>query len=87
MSEMIPKETMPEREGAIVKRGHDDGMEQALSVLRESGLPLGLLPLSDVIESGFVESTGYFWVCQQRKVEHYFKKVGKLVSYEPEISG
>lgn len=84
---MIHQETVSQMEGGLVKRGHDEAMKQAISVLEEFGLPLGLLPLADVTETGFVKSTGYFWVCQQKRVEHYFKKVGKLVSYEPEITG
>jgi hypothetical protein len=53
----------------------------AISLLEEFGLPLGLLPLADVIEVGFVSSTGYMWIVQKKKVEHNFKMPSKLVSY------
>ncbi|WOL02110.1 hypothetical protein Cni_G10829 [Canna indica] len=78
---------MAEKEGGVVKSGHDEGMRLALSLLEEFGLPLGLLPLADVVEVGFVRSSGYMWIAQKRKVEHAFKMVSKLVSYDTEIHG
>ncbi|GJM89808.1 hypothetical protein PR202_ga06029 [Eleusine coracana subsp. coracana] len=59
----------------------------AVALLEEFGLPLGLLPLADVIEVGFVRATGYMWIAQRKKVEHQFKKISKQVSYDVEITG
>ncbi|KAI3830781.1 hypothetical protein MKX03_002869 [Papaver bracteatum] len=59
----------------------------AISILEEFGLPLGLLPLENVIEVGFVKTTGYMWIKQEKKVEHNFKMISKLVSYEVDIHG
>lgn len=59
----------------------------AISLLEEFELPLGLLPLANVTEVGFVRATGYMWIVQQKKVEHEFKKISKFVSYETEIYG
>ena len=59
----------------------------AASLLKEFELPLGLLPLVDVIEVGFVRSTGFMWIVQQRKVEHQFKTIDVLVNYDTEIHG
>ncbi|XP_057471146.1 uncharacterized protein LOC130759973 [Actinidia eriantha] len=78
---------MAEKEGAIVKKGHDEGIKMAVSLLEEFGLPLGLLPLADVVEVGFVRSTGYMWIVQKKKVEHCFKVISKLVSYDTDITG
>ncbi|KAI4306392.1 hypothetical protein L6164_029673 [Bauhinia variegata] len=78
---------MAEKEGAIVAKGHEEGLKLAVSLLEEFGLPLGLLPLADVIEIGFVRSTGYMWILQKKKVEHSFKLISKLVSYDSEING
>ncbi|XP_052181889.1 uncharacterized protein LOC127794682 [Diospyros lotus] len=78
---------MADKEGGIVKKGHDEGLKMAVSLLEEFGLPLGLLPLADVIEVGFVRSTGYMWIQQEKKVEHYFKMISKFVSYNAEITG
>ncbi|OEL33885.1 hypothetical protein BAE44_0005096 [Dichanthelium oligosanthes] len=78
---------MAEREGAVVKKGHEEGLKMAVAVLEEFGLPLGLLPLEDVIEVGFVRDTGYIWINQRKKVEHKFKKISKQVSYDVEITG
>ncbi|KAL4368439.1 hypothetical protein GQ457_05G034510 [Hibiscus cannabinus] len=78
---------MAEKEGGIVKNGHEEGMEMAIALLQEFGLPLGLLPLADVIEVGFVRNTGYMWIVQRKKVEHNFKMINKLVSYDTQITG
>ena len=78
---------MAEKEGAIIKKDHQEGMQMAVSLLEEFGLPLGLLPLADIIEVGFVRSTGYMWILQKNKVEHNFKMISKLVSYSTEITG
>ncbi|PON41360.1 hypothetical protein PanWU01x14_290290 [Parasponia andersonii] len=76
-----------QKEGGIVKTGHEEGLKLAVSLLEEFGLPVGLLPLADVIEVGFVRSTGYMWILQKKKVEHNFKMISKLVSYDTEING
>ncbi|RXH99095.1 hypothetical protein DVH24_011420 [Malus domestica] len=78
---------MAEKEGGIVKKGHEEGLALATALLQEFGLPLGLLPLADVIEVGFVRATGYMWIVQKKKVEHNFKLISKLVSYDTEIKG
>jgi len=78
---------MAEKEGAIVKKGHDESLKTALSLLQEFELPEGLLPLADVIEIGYVKATGFIWIVQKKKVEHKFNLVSKLVSYDTEITG
>ncbi|GMY37704.1 cellulose synthase A catalytic subunit 8 [UDP-forming]-like isoform X1, partial [Fagus crenata] len=69
------------------QKGPSRGVQMAVSLLEEFGLPLGLLPLADMIEVGFVRSTGYMWILQKNKVEHNFKMISKLVSYSTEITG
>ncbi|KAJ7968699.1 Protein of unknown function, DUF538 [Quillaja saponaria] len=78
---------MAAKEGGTIVKGHPEGNKMAVSLLEEFGLPQGLLPLADAIEVGFVRSTGYMWILQKKKVEHNFKLVGKLVSYDTEITG
>ncbi|KAK4440042.1 hypothetical protein Salat_0339100 [Sesamum alatum] len=78
---------MAQKEGGIVKKGHEEGLKMAISLLEEFELPQGLLPLADVIEVGFVRSTGYMWIQQKKKVEHNFKMISKLVSYDTDITG
>ncbi|KAI3710163.1 hypothetical protein L2E82_39937 [Cichorium intybus] len=75
------------KEGGVVKKGHEEGLKLAVSILEEFGLPLGLLPLANVIEVGFVKTTGYMWIVQTKKVEHNFKLIKKMVSYDTEITG
>ncbi|KAH9310105.1 hypothetical protein KI387_038016 [Taxus chinensis] len=42
-----------EREGAVVMKGHEEGMKQAGALLKEFGLPEGLLPLEEVVEVSY----------------------------------
>ena len=78
---------MGEKEGGVVKKGHEEGLKMAVSLLEEFELPLGLLPIADVIEVGFVRSSGYMWIAQKKKVGHNFKMISMLVIYGTEISG
>ncbi|XP_049382968.1 uncharacterized protein LOC125847380 [Solanum stenotomum] len=78
---------MAEKEGAIVKKGHEEGFKMMISLLEEFKLPLGIFPVVDVIEVGFVKNTGYMWIQQAKKVEHKFKMLPKPASYDTEISG
>ena len=61
---------MAEKEGGIVKKGYEEGLKLAVLLLEEFGLPLGLLPLKDVVEVGFVRSTRHMRITQKKKVEH-----------------
>lgn len=76
-----------EKGGGIVKKGHEEGLKLAVSLLKKFELPEGLLPLANIVEVGYVESTGYMWIVQQNKVEHEFKMISKLVRYDSEING
>uniref|UniRef100_A0A7N0REE8 DUF538 family protein n=1 Tax=Kalanchoe fedtschenkoi TaxID=63787 RepID=A0A7N0REE8_KALFE len=75
------------KEEEVVHKGHEDGIKLAASLLEEFDLPRGLLPLTDVIEVGFVRSTGYMWILQRSKTEHVFKAASRLVSYDAKIHG
>ncbi|XAR49249.1 hypothetical protein NMG60_11032376 [Bertholletia excelsa] len=67
-------------------RGDDMCQEKSKLLLKEIGLPTGLLPLQDMEECGYVRETGFVWLKQKKKTEHKFKKIGKLVSYAPEVT-
>ncbi|KAJ1696012.1 hypothetical protein LUZ63_012710 [Rhynchospora breviuscula] len=60
--------------------------EKMKLLLKEVGLPNGLLPLRDIIECGYVEETGFVWLKQKKKIEHTFSSIGRLVSYAAEIT-
>jgi hypothetical protein len=66
--------------------GDAAGQEKTRFLLAETGLPSGLLPLRDIVECGYVEETGFVWLKQQRKVDHYFAKADRHVSYGTEVS-
>ncbi|ERN07026.1 uncharacterized protein LOC18435238 [Amborella trichopoda] len=74
------------RENAEVYHGDGKCKEKSLELLRTLNLPEGLLPLEDLAEVGYNKEKGFVWLKQQKKKEHYFKKIGRLVSYAPEVS-
>ncbi|CAN0915191.1 hypothetical protein LINGRAHAP2_LOCUS28985 [Linum grandiflorum] len=55
-------------------------------LLKEIELPNGLLPLHDIEECGIVRETGFVWLKQKKSITHKFEKIGKLVSYAPEVT-
>ncbi|CAM0949511.1 unnamed protein product [Alopecurus aequalis] len=74
------------RAKAEMYTGDAAGQEKTRLLLAETELPLGLLPLKDIIECGYVEETGFVWLKQKKKVDHYFAKAGRYVSYAAEVS-
>ncbi|CAL9047631.1 uncharacterized protein LOC135622143 [Musa acuminata AAA Group] len=71
---------------AEIYHGDEICQEKSKFLLQEVGLPRGLLPLRDIVECGYVEETGFVWLKQKQKVEHCFEKIGRRVSYSPEIT-
>lgn len=71
---------------AEIYYGDEICREKSRFLLQEAGLPRGLLPLKDIIECGYVEETGLVWLKQKKKKEHCFEKVGRHVTYAPEIT-
>jgi hypothetical protein len=83
MPMIIPDEV---RAKAEIYTGDAAGQEKTRLMLAETELPSGLLPLKDIIECGYVEETGFVWLKQKKKVDHYFAKAGRYVSYGAEVS-
>ncbi|KAA8536721.1 hypothetical protein F0562_029199 [Nyssa sinensis] len=71
---------------AEVYNGNEICQEKSKFLLTEMGLPNGLLPMDDMVECGYVKETGFVWLKQKKKTEHKFEKIGKLVSYAPEVT-
>jgi len=66
--------------------GNDICIAQFQRLLKEVGLPNGLLPLQDVEECGYVEETGFVWMRQKKEIKHKFEKIGRQVSYATEVT-
>jgi hypothetical protein len=66
--------------------GEDLCQEKTKFLLKEVGLPNGLLPLEDILECGYVKETGFVWLKQKKKKDHNFNKIGRLVSYATEVT-
>ncbi|XP_010270851.1 PREDICTED: uncharacterized protein LOC104607056 [Nelumbo nucifera] len=74
------------RAKAEVYVGDEVCQEKFQLLLREVGLPSGLLPVKDAEECGYIEETGFVWLKQKKKTEHKFKSIGKPVSYAPYVT-
>uniref|UniRef100_A0A5B6YME8 Plant/F25P12-18 protein n=1 Tax=Davidia involucrata TaxID=16924 RepID=A0A5B6YME8_DAVIN len=71
---------------AEIYHGNEICQEKSKFLLKEVGLPNGLLPMTDMEECGYVKETGFVWLKQKKKTEHRFEKIGKLVSYASEVT-
>ncbi|OIT04783.1 PREDICTED: uncharacterized protein LOC109223617 [Nicotiana attenuata] len=60
--------------------------QKSLELLKEINMPNGLLPLDDILEVGRNKETGFVWLKQKKAKEHKFKKIGKLVWYDTEVT-
>ncbi|KAI3863745.1 hypothetical protein MKW98_031337 [Papaver atlanticum] len=74
------------RENAETYTGDEICKAKTLELLNEISFPNGLLPLEDIIEVGYNQTTGFVWLRQKKKKEHYFKSIGKPVSYATEVT-
>lgn len=59
---------------------------KSTELLARMNLPKGLLPLDEMTEVGYNESTGFVWLKQKNKTEHKFKAIGRTVSYDKEVT-
>lgn len=75
-----------QRSGAEIFHGTEICKQKSMDLLADMGLPKGLLSLEDLEETGYVKETGFVWLKQKKKTEHYFKKIGKMVQYGTEIT-
>lgn len=66
--------------------GDEICQEKSKFLLKEMGLPNGLLPLKDIEECGYVKDTGFVWLKQKKSHTHKFEKIGKLASYATEVT-
>ncbi|KAL6994831.1 hypothetical protein U1Q18_004334 [Sarracenia purpurea var. burkii] len=82
----MPLVTEEIKANAEVYYGDEICQERSKFLLKEVGLPNGLLPLKDMVECGYVKETGFVWLKQKKKTEHKFDTVGKLVSYATEVT-
>lgn len=71
---------------AEVYHGDELCQEKSKFLLKEIGLPNGLLPMKDMEECGYVKETGFVWLKQKKSYTHKFDKIGKLVSYAPDVT-
>ncbi|XP_004139521.2 uncharacterized protein LOC101214389 [Cucumis sativus] len=69
-----------------VYHGDEICQEKSKELLKEIGLPNGLLPLKDIEECGIIRETGFVWLKQKKSTTHKFEKIGKLVSYATEVT-
>ncbi|KAL3523342.1 hypothetical protein ACH5RR_016176 [Cinchona calisaya] len=60
--------------------------EKSRELLEKMHFPKGLLPLDELIEVGYNESTGFIWMKQKQRKEHKFRAIGRTVSYDNEVT-
>ncbi|XP_058095325.1 uncharacterized protein LOC131240844 [Magnolia sinica] len=74
------------RQNAEIYHGDVLCKEKSMELLEELHLPKGLLPLEDILEVGYNRAAGFVWLRQKKKRDHVFRKIGRTVSYAPEVT-
>ncbi|XP_020213537.1 uncharacterized protein LOC109797809 [Cajanus cajan] len=74
------------RKRAKMYYGDEICQVKSREMLKEMGLPNGLLCLKDIQECGYDKESGFVWLKQKKSYTHKFEKIGRLVSYAPEVS-
>lgn len=65
---------------------HGEACKEKLGkLLEEYSVPKGIFHLGQVEEVGLNRSTGFFWLKQKERTEHYFPRLGSLI-YNEEIT-
>ncbi|PSR98689.1 TRNA-modifying protein like [Actinidia chinensis var. chinensis] len=83
---MSSQQIASNRENAEVYHGDSLCKQKSKELLEKISLPKGLLPLDDVVEVGFNEATGFVWLRQKKKKEHIFRRIGRKVAYDTEVT-
>ncbi|GAV80998.1 DUF538 domain-containing protein [Cephalotus follicularis] len=71
---------------AEVYTGDKICQQKSKELLKEIGLPNGLLPLHDIEECGYNRETGFVWLKQKNSITHKFEQIGKPVTYATEVT-
>lgn len=74
------------RENAEVHTGAAVCKQKSLDLLEKINMPKGLLPLDDLVEVGYNESTGFVWLRQKKSKTHVFRAIGRSVWYDTEVT-
>ena len=86
VAEEIPVFFPELREKALIFIGDTECNARTSGYFKEMGLPEGLLPLKDILESGLVEETGFSWNACRNKQKHHFVKPDRHCSYDQIIT-
>ncbi|XP_073058537.1 uncharacterized protein [Primulina eburnea] len=74
------------RENAEVYTGEAICKQKSKELLEKIHLPRGLLPLDEIVEIGYNESSGFIWLKQKKSKTHYFKGISRNVWYDTEVT-
>ncbi|XVE88375.1 hypothetical protein DITRI_Ditri19aG0064800 [Diplodiscus trichospermus] len=82
---MASKQIAAHREGAEIYHGAALCKQKTHELLDKFHLPKGLMPLNNLVEVGYNQTTGFIWLKQQKTSKYWFKSLGAS-SYGPEIT-
>lgn len=74
------------RENAEVYTGEAICKQKSKELLEKIHLPKGLLPLDELVEVGYNESSGFVWLKQKKSKTHVFRSIGRSVWYDTEVT-
>ncbi|KZV21398.1 hypothetical protein F511_18564 [Dorcoceras hygrometricum] len=74
------------RENAEVYTGDAICKQKSKELLERMHLPRGLLPLDEIVEVGYNESSGFVWLKQKKSKTHFFPGISRSVWYDTEVT-
>ncbi|KAF5736326.1 hypothetical protein HS088_TW14G00466 [Tripterygium wilfordii] len=84
---MASQQIATHREDAEIFKGDESLCKlKSLELLDEIHMPRGLLPLEGLEEVGYNRTTGFVWLRQKKRKDHFFRAIRRNVSYEKEVT-
>ncbi|KAE8708849.1 Detected protein of unknown function [Hibiscus syriacus] len=82
---MASKQIESHREGAEIYNEPSVCRQKVEELLDQCHIPKGLMPLTNLVELGHNNSSGFIWLKQAKATKYKFKELG-ATSYGPEIT-
>jgi hypothetical protein len=70
------------RDKSLIFQGDADCIPKSVELFVAMGLPKGLLPLKNIVETGWHEESGFSWTITSGEQQHYFEAADRQCAYD-----
>ena len=74
------------RDTSLIFQGDEECIPKSIELFTAMGLPKSLLPLKDIIETGWDEASGFSWTITRGEQQHHFIKADRLCAYDEVVT-